>query len=91
LFIEGNHRTGALVMSYILAREGRPPFVLSVANAQAYLDPSTLITATRKHGLVALIRGPKLKRYFAKFLKEQAEQKYLIAGLAGRVEVGRNS
>ena len=25
LFIEGNHRTGALVMSYILARENRPP------------------------------------------------------------------
>ena len=41
LFIEGNHRTGALVMSYILAREGRPPFVLTAASAKAYLDPST--------------------------------------------------
>jgi hypothetical protein len=29
LFIAGNHRTGALVLSYILAREGRPPFVLT--------------------------------------------------------------
>jgi hypothetical protein len=47
LFIEGNHRTGALVMSYILAREGRPPFVLTAENARAYLDPSTLITETR--------------------------------------------
>ena len=25
LYIEGNHRTGALVMSYLLVREGRPP------------------------------------------------------------------
>jgi prophage maintenance system killer protein len=78
LFIEGNHRTGALVMSYILAREGRPPFVLTAENAQAYLDPSTLITETRKHSLTALFRIPKLKRYFAKFLKEQADRKYLI-------------
>ena len=39
LFIEGNHRTGALVMSYILARDGRPPFVLTAENAKAYLDP----------------------------------------------------
>src|SRR5262245_56546128 len=29
LFIEGNHRTGALLMSYVLLREGEPPFVLS--------------------------------------------------------------
>jgi hypothetical protein len=33
LFIEGNHRSGALVMSYILAREGYPPFVLTAENA----------------------------------------------------------
>lgn len=79
LFIEGNHRTGALVMSYILAREGRPPFVLTAENARAYLDPSTLITETRKHSLMALFRIPKITRYFAKFLKEQADQKYLIA------------
>ena len=79
LFIEGNHRTGALVMSYILARENRPPFVLTAANAKAYLDPSTLVTQTRKHSLVAVFRLPKIKRYFAKFLKEHADRKYLIA------------
>ncbi len=82
LFIEGNHRTGALVMSYILAREGRPPFVLTAASAKAYLDPSTLITETRKHSLVAVFRLPKIKRYFAKFLKENADRKYLISAPA---------
>jgi hypothetical protein len=35
LFIEGNHRTGALVMSYILARDGKPPFVLTVTPCKA--------------------------------------------------------
>jgi len=79
LFIEGNHRTGALVMSYILAREGRPPFVLTAGNAKAYLDPSTLTTETRKNSLVALFRLPKIKRYFTKFLKEYADRKYLLS------------
>jgi hypothetical protein len=53
--------------------------VLTAENAKAYLDPSTLITETRKHSLVALFRIPKIKRYFAKLLKEQADPKYLIA------------
>jgi hypothetical protein len=85
LFIEGNHRSGALVMSYILARDGRPPFVLTAENARAYLDPSTLITQTRKHGVVALFRLPKITRYFAEFLKKQADQRYLLAPPAGHV------
>jgi hypothetical protein len=84
LFIEGNHRTGALLMSYILAREGRPPFVLTAENAKAYLDPSTLITETRKNGLLALFRIPKITRSFAKFLQEQADHKYLITTSTGR-------
>jgi hypothetical protein len=79
LFIEGNHRTGALVMSYILAREGRPPFVLTAGNAKGYLDPSTLVTETRKHSLVAMFRLPKIKRYFAKFLREHSDRNYLIS------------
>jgi hypothetical protein len=83
LFIEGNHRTGALVMSYILAREGRPPFVLTAASARAYLDPSTLVTETRKHSLVAAFRLRKLKRYFAKFLKEHGDWRYLTASPTG--------
>jgi hypothetical protein len=78
LFIEGNHRSGALVMSYILAREGYPPFVLTVENAKAYLDPSTLITKIRKKSVAMLYRMPRIKRYFADFLREQADPKYLL-------------
>ena len=82
LFIEGNHRTGALVMSYILAREGFPPFVITTENARAFLDPSTLVTETRKRSVVALFRLPKITRYFAEFLKKQADQRYLLASHA---------
>jgi len=79
LYIEGNHRAGALIMSYLLAREGRPPFVLSVPNAKAYFDPSTLVKETKKDSLGMLIRLPRLKERFAKLLKENAEERYLIS------------
>jgi hypothetical protein len=79
LFIEGNHRTGALIMSYILARAGHPPFVLTVDNAHAYFDPSTLITKKKKKSLTLLFEMPRLKRNFAAFLTAQADARYLQA------------
>ena len=43
LFNEGNHRTGALVASWISLYYGFPPFVLSVDNALAFFAPSSEI------------------------------------------------
>jgi len=71
LFIEGNHRTGALIMSYLLGLDRKPPFVLSVANARAYFDPSTLIKSTKKSTSDELVKLPHMKRQFARFLKSQ--------------------
>ncbi len=73
LFVEGNHRTGALIMSYILVSAGYPPFVLSVDNAMGYFEPSSLIKRTRKGSLAMLFEVPKLKRQFAAFLKQHAQ------------------
>jgi hypothetical protein len=78
LFIEGNHRTGTLVMSYILVRSERPPFVLSVDNATAFFNPSTLIRNTPKKSVVMLYRLPKIKKKFAAFLQEEADAAYLL-------------
>jgi len=78
LFIEGNHRTGALVMSYLLAREGLPPFVLSVKNAAGYFDPSTTIRHLRKKSLAMLVHLPELDARFTEFLQAQANAAYLI-------------
>ncbi|MFO1432849.1 MAG: hypothetical protein U1F76_22480 [Candidatus Competibacteraceae bacterium] len=78
LYLEGNHRCGALLMSYLLAREGKPPFVLTVDNAKAYFDPSTVIKATRKTSSFAqLFTLPHLGRELAQFLKAQADEQYL--------------
>ena len=72
VFIEGNDRTGALVMSYILAKEGYPPFVLTAANAKAYFESSALIKKLPRNGLANLFRLPRLKSRIAGFLKDQA-------------------
>jgi hypothetical protein len=61
LFLEGNHRTGALVASYILVQEGLPPFVLTPKNAVAYFNPSTLIKYRHKEKF--LDRQYYLKKY----------------------------
>ncbi len=78
LFIEGNHRTGSLIMSWVLAVEGKPPFVLTVDNARAYFDPSAVITKTRKKSFGALFRIPKINSHFAEFLQSQADERYFL-------------
>lgn len=79
LFLEGNHRTGALAMSYILVREDEPPFVLTPENATTYFDPSSVIQDTEKQGLAMLFRSPGLTRRLATFLLEHADRRYLLA------------
>lgn len=77
LFIEGNHRTGALITSLILLRAGLPPFVVSVANAQGYFDPSTVIRSKRKTGFTLLFELPRIKKRFARFLRAQSDPRFL--------------
>jgi len=79
LFFEGNHRTGALLMSAILARDGKPPFVLTVENAQSYFDPSTMIKSTHKNMFTNLYKLPKIEKKMANFLKVQADPAYIYA------------
>ena len=78
LFSEGNHRAAALVMSYILVRDDEPPFVLTVENASAYFDPSTLIRDTEKNSPAMLLRSPSLRKRLASLLREHADSRYLI-------------
>jgi len=48
LFIEGNHRTGNIVLNYLLVGDGFPPFILTVENAIAYFNPSSRIKYSDK-------------------------------------------
>ncbi len=77
LFFEGNHRTGCLVMSHILVKSGKPPFILTVDNAKGYFDPSTLAKQTNKDVYGKLYKLPKIKRNFAEFLKANANNELM--------------
>jgi hypothetical protein len=72
LFIEGNHRSGSLIVSYLMLREALPPFVLSVDNAEAFFNPSSVIRNAAKHGVKALFELPKIKKKYAAFLEVEA-------------------
>lgn len=78
LFIEGNHRTGSLIMSHILAQAGKPPFVLTVENARAYFNPSSLAKDCHKHSFQMLWQVPKLRKRFASLLKDTANEGFLL-------------
>jgi hypothetical protein len=78
LFIEGNHRSASLIVSFLLVREGLPPFVLSTDNAVAFFNPASVIRRMPKHGLVALFKLPKIKKKYAAFLEEQSSSKFLL-------------
>jgi prophage maintenance system killer protein len=79
LFLEGNHRTGSLIMSYLLMRQGHGPFVLSYENAKHFFEPAELTKKRRKKTLVdEFIHLPKQARKFAKLLKDEQHQKHLL-------------
>ena len=77
LYIEGNHRTGALLMSYILVSEGKPPFVLNRNNASSYFDPSSLAKEVSVHGIDTIYYIPRLTVQFSRLLKSCSQETYL--------------
>ena len=73
-----NHRSGALLMSSILAHSGNAPFVLTVDNAKAYFDPSSLAKETHKNLFGKYYKLPKIKKKFSRFLEREANANLLI-------------
>jgi len=57
-----NHRSGALLVSYLLMRKGLPPFVLTVDNAESFFNPSSIIRKVSKHSAMALFKMAKIKK-----------------------------
>lgn len=78
LFIEGNHRTGALLMSYLLLRAGKPPFVLNRRNVIPFFEVASAIGRHHKHSLSMLFRGRRLRRQLESVLKDAADTRHLL-------------
>jgi hypothetical protein len=83
LFIEGNHRTGSLIASWINLYAGYPPFVLSADNAVDYFAPSAAI---KQFANRSTWRGrqqlPKYRKSFRDFWQQHMDTRYL-RGAAG--------
>jgi len=81
LFIEGNHRTGSLIASWISMYYGRPPFVLGLDNAIAYFRPSAEI---KKFANKSTWRGrsrlPKYRRSFKEFWETHIDFRFVEGG-----------
>jgi hypothetical protein len=71
-------------MSYVLLREGQPPFVLTVDNALAFFDPSGAICDTSKQTLGTMFRSAAIKEQLARYLEAHADPTYLLHGPAAQ-------
>lgn len=83
LFIEGNHRSASLIVSFLLLREGYPPFVLTTDNALGFFNPASVVRRLPKKGISALVKLPKIKKRYAQFLADQAQPRFLLPGRRG--------
>ena len=79
LFIEGNHRSAILIVSYLLGREGYPPFVLTPSNAKELLDQSKSIGELKRHGFSTLLQTPRLCAQLASTLKSGLDARHSLA------------
>lgn len=81
LFVEGNHRTGSIIASWIDMRGGHPPFVLSRENAIDYFEPSQRIKNFKP---LSNWRGekklPKYHKIFRRYWERLIDEKYLLEG-----------
>jgi len=79
VFIEGNHRTGSLIASWINLHAGYPPFVLSVDNALAYFASSAEI---KQFADTSSWRGrrrlPKYRKSFRTCWEQLVDPKYVL-------------
>ncbi|MEE4241228.1 MAG: hypothetical protein V2I36_07165 [Desulfopila sp.] len=68
LYIEGNHRSGSIVASWINLIHRKPPFVLSVDNAIAFFRPAQEIKKFNKRSMWrSLTKLPKYRYDFKEF------------------------
>ncbi len=80
LFLEGNHRTGNIILNYLLISKGAAPYIVGPKNATTYLDISGDIKFTDNGNyLDTALRMPGHKKRFRSFLKETVNPDFLLA------------
>jgi len=79
LFIEGNHRSGSVIASWINLVDNKPPFVLSVENAVAFFKPAGEIKKFNKRSMWrSLTKLPAYKKDFKKFWRNHCAMQFVV-------------
>ncbi len=78
LFLEGNHRTGNILLNYLLVSKGASPYIITPETAIEYLDISGDIKFTNKDNTWGSnISLPGHRKRFIAMLKEQTNSRFL--------------
>ena len=79
LFIEGNHRTGSIIASWIDLYYGHPPFVLGSENAVSYFEPSAEIKFfADKSTWRGKAQLPKYNKIFKQFWEAHIDWQFVL-------------
>lgn len=79
LFIEGNHRSGSIIASWINLAHDKPPFVLTVENALPYFKPASEIKKfNKKSTWRSLTNLPKYKSDFKIFWVNHCDMRFAM-------------
>ncbi len=79
LFIEGNHRSGSIIASWVNLAGNKPPFVLSVDNALAFFKPAQEIKKFNQRSMWrSLTKLPKYKKDFKDFWVKHCSMQFVI-------------
>ena len=80
LFLEGNHRTGNIILNYLLVSKRSAPYIVSVDDAHIYLDISGDIKYTENgNHLDTALRMPGHRKRFRSFLKHHVRDRFLCS------------
>jgi hypothetical protein len=78
LYIEGNHRSGSIIASWVNLVNEKPPFVLTVDNAVAFFRPAQEIKKFNKKSLWrSMTKLPKYKQEFKTFWKSHCDMAFV--------------
>jgi hypothetical protein len=78
LFLEGNHRTGNIILNYLLVSKQAAPFIIQRDTAREYLDLSGNIKFTSKENtLETAFMMPAHAKRFREFLKTNGGEAFI--------------
>ena len=78
LFLEGNHRTGNIILNYLLISKGANPYVADAGSAAQYLDISGDIKFTSKISAIeSTLKMPGHRKRFVRFLEEATDARFV--------------